>query len=54
MAVRSILEARAPTTLPRVRRAAALALFALALLVAGCGNDDEGGEQAAAPGSTSE
>lgn len=54
MAVPSILEAPAPTTLPPVRRAAALALFALALFVAGCGNDDEGGEQAAAPGSTSE
>ena len=54
MAVQSILEAAAPTTLPRVRRAAALALFALALLVAGCGNDDEGGEEAAAPKSIAE
>jgi len=53
MTVRSILERSAPTTLPRVRRPAALALFVLALLAAGCG--DEGDEeQAPTPGSTSE
>lgn len=40
-----------PTTLPRVRSAAAIALFALALLAAGCGNDDEegGNQEAGAP-----
>ena len=51
--MQSILEPPAPTTLPRVRRVAALALVVLALLAAGCG-DDEDEQQAATPGSTSE
>jgi len=54
MTVSSILEPPAPTTLPRVRRVAALALLVLALVAAGCGNDDGSDEQAGAPGSTSE
>ncbi|MBA3359316.1 MAG: hypothetical protein H0U20_07660, partial [Thermoleophilaceae bacterium] len=37
-----------------MRRVAALALSVIALLGAGCGSDDEGDDQAAAPGSTSE